>query len=126
MITETLTVASSSVSTHSRSRWQAVLSRDLSADGRFVYAVTTTGVYCRPTCPSRRPLRQHVVFFNAGSAAAIAGYRACRRCRPDQPVSPAVAGVGRARRWMDTHGDTVPSLSTLAKVAGISPWHLQR
>jgi len=126
MITETLTVASSSVSTHSSSRWQAVLSRDLSADGRFVYAVTTTGVYCRPTCPSRRPLRQHVVFFNAGSDAAIAGYRACRRCRPDQPVSPAVARVERARRWMDTHGDTVPSLSTLGKVAGISPWHLQR
>jgi len=126
MITETLTVASSSVSTHSNARWQAVLSRDLSADSRFVYAVTTTGVYCRPTCPSRRPLRQHVLFFDAGSEATDAGYRPCRRCRPDEPVSPAVARVERARRWIDAHADEVSTLATLSKVAGITPSHLQR
>ena len=126
MITETLTVASSSVSTRSNARWQSVLSRDFAADGQFVYAVTTTGVYCRPTCPSRRPLRQHVLFFEAGSEAAGAGYRACRRCRPDESVSPAVARVERARRWIDAHADAVPTLATLSRVAGITPWHLQR
>jgi AraC family transcriptional regulator of adaptative response/methylated-DNA-[protein]-cysteine methyltransferase len=119
-------VASSSVSTPPTSRWQAVLSRDLSADGQFVYAVTTTGVYCRPTCPSRRPLRQHVLFFDAGSEATRAGYRPCRRCRPDEPVSPAIARVERARRWIDAHADAVPTLSMLSKVAGTSPWHFQR
>jgi AraC family transcriptional regulator of adaptative response/methylated-DNA-[protein]-cysteine methyltransferase len=126
MITETLTVASSSVRSLTSSRWQAILERDLSADGRFVYAVTTTGVYCRPTCPSRRPFRHNVLFFEAAGEAVRAGYRACRRCRPDEPVSPAVARVERARRWIDAHADGTPKLSTLAKVAGITPWHLQR
>lgn len=126
MITETLTVASSSVASLTSARWQAILERDLSADGRFVYAVTTTGVFCRPTCPSRRPLREHVLFFDAGSEAVRAGYRACRRCRPDEPVSPAVARVEKARRWIDAHADAAPKLSTLSKVAGITPWHLQR
>ncbi len=126
MITETLTVASSSVPSLTSSRWQAILARDLSADGRFVYAVTTTGVYCRPTCPSRRPLRHNVLFFDAGSEAARAGYRACQRCRPDEPVSPAIARVERARRWIDTHADAAPTLSTLSRVTGITPWHLQR
>jgi AraC family transcriptional regulator of adaptative response/methylated-DNA-[protein]-cysteine methyltransferase len=126
MITETFTVASSSVVSSSSSRWQAVLSRDLSADGRFVYAVTTTGVYCRPTCPSRRPRREHVLFFEAGNEAARAGYRACRRCRPDEAVSPAVARVERARRWIDAHSDVVPRLASLSRVAGVTPWHLQR
>jgi AraC family transcriptional regulator of adaptative response/methylated-DNA-[protein]-cysteine methyltransferase len=126
MITETLTVASSSVPSLSSARWQAILERDLSADGRFVYAVTTTGVYCRPTCPSRRPHRDHVLFFDAGHEAVRAGYRACRRCRPDEPVSPAVARVERARRWIDAHAEAAPKLSTLSKVAGVTPWHLQR
>ncbi len=62
----------------------SVLARDAEADGLFVYAVTSTGIYCRPTCPSRRPRRENVPFFALPEAAAQAGYRACRRCHPEQ------------------------------------------
>lgn len=65
-------------------RWQAVQGRDPRADGVFYYAVATTGIYCRPICPSRRPKRAHVRFFAQPHAARAQGYRACRRCRPDQ------------------------------------------
>src|SRR5512139_4315251 len=67
------------------SRWQAVVRRDRLADGEFVYAVRTTGVYCRPSCPSRAAKRQNVAFFDSGALAAAAGYRPCKRCRPDMP-----------------------------------------
>src|SRR5215471_17889052 len=67
--------------------WEAVLSRDKRFDGRFVYAVRSTGIYCRPTCPSRRPGRPQVVFFLAGIEAEKAGFRPCRRCRPQDPIS---------------------------------------
>src|ERR671930_665062 len=62
--------------------WNAVLNRDAEADGSFVYAVRSTRVYCRPSCPSRRPLRRHVLFFLRPDAAEAAGFRACLRCRP--------------------------------------------
>ncbi len=61
--------------------WEAVLSRDRRCDGRFVYAVSSTRVYCRPSCPSRRPTRNHVTFFDSPQLAESAGYRACLRCR---------------------------------------------
>ncbi|MGB9029770.1 MAG: Ada metal-binding domain-containing protein, partial [Acidobacteriaceae bacterium] len=64
--------------------WDAVLARDPAADAELVYAVTTTGVFCRPTCPSRRPDRCNVVFFPDPATAVRAGYRPCRRCRPQQ------------------------------------------
>ena len=66
-------------------RWQAVLAHEMSANEAFVYAVKSTGIYCRPWCPSRRPRRDNVVFYPAPDAAAQAGYRPCRRCRPLQP-----------------------------------------
>src|SRR5579864_7152146 len=62
--------------------WQAVLDRDSSQDGNFVFAVSSTGVYCRPSCPARRPRRQNVSFFRKPDEAEKAGYRACLRCRP--------------------------------------------
>src|SRR5262249_1467546 len=65
-------------------RWQAVLDRDEAADGTFVYAVQTTGIYCRPSCPSRRPRRDRVTFFALPEAAEHAGFRACKRCHPEQ------------------------------------------
>src|SRR5512143_1059118 len=68
-------------------RWRAVLERDRSADGLFVYAVHSTGIYCRPSCPSRRPGRERVTFFDAPEDARRAGFRACRRCVPDESVS---------------------------------------
>ena len=107
-------------------RWQSVLSRDRDADGRFVYAVSSTGVYCRPSCPSRRPRRDRVSFFADGDAARRAGFRPCRRCQPDQPLTAAAQKVERARRWIDSHPDDRPLLGRLARVAGASPWHLQR
>src|SRR5205085_1124243 len=63
-------------------RWKAVISRDRAADGQFVYAVRSTGVYCRPTCPSRRPRRDHVIFFSIADQAERGGFRPCKRCQP--------------------------------------------
>ena len=108
-------------------RWQAVLARDRQADGAFVYAVRSTRVYCRPSCPSRRPHADKVVFFRTGGDAEGAGYRACRRCRPETGASSdpwvdriarACADLARARRPL--------SLEALATRLGCSRYHLQR
>src|SRR3954471_8572483 len=72
-----------------RGAWKAVIARDGSADGEFVFAVKTTGIYCRPSCPARRPLRENVSFFPAPDAAENAGFRECRRCRPKSEGGPA-------------------------------------
>lgn len=105
-------------------RWQAVAGRDRSADGTFYYAVRSTGVFCRPGCPSRRPSRAQVEFFDLPSQAIDAGYRACRRCRPDEaPADTAL--VERARALIDT-SDEAPRLDELAAAAGVSASHLQR
>ena len=64
-------------------QWQQVLERDVSADGQFVYAVKSTGIYCKPSCASRRPMRKNVRFYPSPALAEAAGYRACKRCRPD-------------------------------------------
>src|ERR687886_2248960 len=81
-------------------RWQAVLARDRRCDGRFVFAVRTTGIYCRPSCPARRPRRDNVVFFDLPEAAEQAGFRSCRRCRPRETgaTDPRAALVSRACR----------------------------
>lgn len=109
-------------------RWRAVQSRDASADGAFVYAVTSTGIYCRPGCPSRRPARENVRFFDSPADAAHAGYRACLRCEPDRAPTPSAtdAGVAAARRHLDANPDRVVSLGELASHAGLSVSHLQR
>lgn len=109
-----------------QSRWHAVQARDVSADGQFVYAVTSTGIYCRPSCPSRRPRPDRVAYFPTPDAAEQAGFRACRRCHPRAAASASHEKVQRARAWIDAHPDTAPSLARLARVAGASPWHLQR
>jgi AraC family transcriptional regulator, regulatory protein of adaptative response / methylated-DNA-[protein]-cysteine methyltransferase len=126
MMTGALTVASVFVPPAQTDRWKAVANRDVTADGRFVFAVTTTGIYCRPTCPSRRPRRENVRFFDAAADAERAGFRACLRCKPKDTVSPARARLEKARRWLDEHEDATPTLSILARVAGLSAWHLQR
>src|SRR3989442_15804202 len=96
-------------------RWHAVLARDRLADGRFVYAVRSTGIYCRPTCPSRRPRRHVVTFFDAPADAEAAGFRACRRCRPAAAESPDpwVDKIRRACVYL-ANVDGHPSLATLA------------
>lgn len=108
-------------------RRKAVLKRDRAADGAFVYAVVTTGVYCRPSCPARRARPENVAFYDTCEAARAAGFRACRRCRPD-----AFAAVHRhtvlveaaCRRIEDA--DDPPSLNELAADAGLSPYHFHR
>ncbi len=107
-------------------RWTAVLARDRSAEGTFVYAVRTTGVYCRPTCSSRRPCRENVAFFDAWLSAEQAGYRSCKRCRPHltEPDS-APAAIARACERIRT-AEREPDLATLAREAGYSPPYFQR
>lgn len=107
--------------------WEAVLTRDRRCDGRFVYAVSSTNVYCRPSCPSRRPTRDHVTFFDSPPQAEAAGYRACLRCRPQSPHgSDAEQRVERARCYLDDHCDDPVTLRQLAREVGMSPFHLQR
>src|ERR1700734_1265697 len=86
-------------------RWRAVQLRDRGADGAFVYAVRSTGIYCRPSCPSRKPARDQVAFFAVPAAAEQKGFRACRRCRPDAaPVKdPRIATVATICRQIDEH-----------------------
>jgi AraC family transcriptional regulator of adaptative response/methylated-DNA-[protein]-cysteine methyltransferase len=108
-------------------RWRAVLERDRSADGLFVYAVRSTGVYCRPSCPSRRPNRERVEFFETPAGAGAAGYRACKRCKPDasQMTDPWIDKVRRATVYL-ANVEGHPSLARLAARLGGSPYHLQR
>jgi AraC family transcriptional regulator of adaptative response/methylated-DNA-[protein]-cysteine methyltransferase len=108
-------------------RWTAVVARDPSADGTFVYSVRTTGVYCRPSC-SARPARPENVQFHATSGDAVAaGFRPCRRCTPDQPslIERRVATVTQACRRIEA-SDAAPSLEALAEAAGMSPFHFHR
>lgn len=107
-------------------RWTAVLDRDTTADGRFVYAVASTRIYCRPTCPSRRPHRRHVRFFATPAAAEAEGYRACLRCRPAESEPDTLRQVREARRYLDEHLDETVTLDRLGRAVGLSPWHLQR
>src|SRR5918993_3916576 len=108
------------------SRWQAVVNRDRGRDGEFVFAVSTTGIYCRPSCPARRPRPENVSFFADSAAAERAGFRACRRCRPKSGVSPQEELVARATIWLDAHVEERVTLSRLAAALGVSPGHLQR
>jgi AraC family transcriptional regulator, regulatory protein of adaptative response / methylated-DNA-[protein]-cysteine methyltransferase len=110
-----------------QSAWSAVLGKDARWDGRFVYGVTSTGIFCRPSCPSRRPRRENVRFFAAPVDAEAAGFRACRRCSPAEGTAPtANAAVLRARQIIDAHPDTPHTLTDLGRAAGLSPTQLQR
>jgi AraC family transcriptional regulator of adaptative response/methylated-DNA-[protein]-cysteine methyltransferase len=109
------------------SRWNAVARRDASADGSFCFAVKTTGIYCRPSCPARRPKRENVEFFDSPDHAEQAGYRACRRCDP-RGASANLRNaqlVARACRMIDGSYDP-PSLDSLAQHVGLSPFHFHR
>ncbi|MGE4421857.1 MAG: bifunctional DNA-binding transcriptional regulator/O6-methylguanine-DNA methyltransferase Ada [Pseudodesulfovibrio sp.] len=111
-------------------RLRAVLDRDASASG-FVYAVATTGIYCRPGCPSRAPNPENVRFFDTPAQAERAGYRPCKRCRPDDPahrdmLSARVAAACRAIERALADDAPPPSLEDLAREAGLSPSHFQR
>ncbi|MBI1777646.1 MAG: bifunctional DNA-binding transcriptional regulator/O6-methylguanine-DNA methyltransferase Ada [Proteobacteria bacterium] len=107
--------------------WQAVQDRDAGADGRFVFAVTTTGIYCRPSCPSRHPRWENVRFFPLPQAAERAGFRACKRCRPNEasPTDRRLARIAKACRVLD-EADEPMTLAALGRKVGIAPHHLQR
>jgi AraC family transcriptional regulator, regulatory protein of adaptative response / methylated-DNA-[protein]-cysteine methyltransferase len=109
-------------------RWQAVLAHDRRWDGWFVYAVQSTRIFCRPSCPSRRPHRRQVAFFRDAAAAIGAGYRACRRCRPENAgvTDPRLVLVRRVCALIKSCEDTVPSLAWLSAEVGLSAGHLQR
>src|SRR2546430_16671202 len=106
--------------------WRAVERRDPRFDGRFVYAVRSTRIYCRPSCPSRRPSRERVTFYAAPTAAEDAGYRACRRCHPREVhlATAAAVAVERARRHIEQSPDGAVTLAALAAEVGMSPFHL--
>jgi AraC family transcriptional regulator of adaptative response/methylated-DNA-[protein]-cysteine methyltransferase len=106
--------------------WRAVLARDTRYDGRFVYAVRSTRIYCRPSCPSRRPSRHNASFFDSPAEAERAGYRACLRCEPAGDDATAIARtVDETRRYLEQQTEVV-SLAELALRAGLSASHLQR
>lgn len=107
-------------------RWKAVMARDAQQDGRFVFAVRTTGVYCKPSCASRRALRANVRFFADPGAAEAAGFRACKRCDPRATESAASRVIAKARAYLEAHADEPPALGTLARAVGMSASHLQR
>ena len=108
-------------------RWTAVRDRDSGAEGAFLYSVATTGVYCRPGCPSRRPRREHVRFHASREEAEDAGFRACRRCRPDEPplAERRAEAVAAACRLIET-AEEAPALDALAAAAGMSRSHFHR
>jgi AraC family transcriptional regulator of adaptative response/methylated-DNA-[protein]-cysteine methyltransferase len=108
--------------------WQAVASRDTHFDGQFVFAVTSTRIYCRPSCPSRRPQRGHVRFFSLPEAAERAGFRACLRCHPKRArvVDPQIDMVQKACRYLDARASEIVKLTDLAQHVGVSSFHLQR
>jgi AraC family transcriptional regulator, regulatory protein of adaptative response / methylated-DNA-[protein]-cysteine methyltransferase len=107
-------------------RWQAVLDRDRAHDGKFVFAVSSTGIYCRPSCPAKRPKRENATFFARVEEAEKAGFRACLRCRPREAGNQQVEMVKAACRYIEQHLDEGVSLADLSKQFGQSPFHLQR
>ncbi|HKF49142.1 MAG TPA: bifunctional DNA-binding transcriptional regulator/O6-methylguanine-DNA methyltransferase Ada, partial [Terracidiphilus sp.] len=108
-------------------QWQAMLARNANEDGKFVFAVSSTGIYCRPSCPSKRPRRENVAFFRRPDDAERAGYRACLRCRPRSIAgNPQTELVKKVCRYIERHLDEPITLSRLGKEFRQSPFHLQR
>lgn len=107
--------------------WRAVQHRDSRFDGRFVYAVASTRIYCRPSCSSRRPTRSRVEFFGTPVDAERAGYRACKRCRPTSADARRIdRALARACEYLKQHAEGPVTLAMLARDTGVSAFHLQR
>jgi AraC family transcriptional regulator of adaptative response/methylated-DNA-[protein]-cysteine methyltransferase len=113
--------------TASDPRWAAVVAHDATADGQFFYSVKSTGVYCRPSCGARRPRPENVAFHATAADAERAGFRPCKRCRPDQPArnEQQAAKVAEVCRFIQ-NADETPTLNALAERAGLSSFHLHR
>src|SRR5687768_582444 len=109
---------------NAQDRWQAVVNRDPTADGNFYYSVRTTGVYCRPACPAKLPLRKNIRFHATREDAQRAGFRPCKRCKPTEERlgERHALAVAKACRWIE-QVDQAPSLDELASSAGMSRYH---
>lgn len=105
--------------------WRATLARDARADGTFYFGVKSTQVYCRPSCPARRPLRKNTLFFSSPADAQKEGYRACRRCKPDE-IPEAVRIVQRAAKVLESEVDDQVNVQTLAHTLDVSTDALRR
>jgi AraC family transcriptional regulator, regulatory protein of adaptative response / methylated-DNA-[protein]-cysteine methyltransferase len=127
MIEASRPIAASPAVRADEARWEAVRRRDPAFDGKFFFAVRTTGVYCRPSCASRAAKRENVSFFSSAEAAEKAGYRACTRCRPDEigAPDPKVEAVRLACERIAA-AEEAPSLADLAAGAGMSRYHFHR
>src|SRR5262249_17765837 len=102
--------------TSSTARWRSVLARDRAADGEFIYAVSSTGIYCRPSCPGRTPARRFVQFLAVPAGAGAGGYRACRGCEPRRVGgSPDIEKIRLACAYIDAHADEPLTLEALGK-----------
>lgn len=103
-------------------QWQQVLERDASADGQFFYAVKSTGIFCKPSCPSRRPTRKQVRFFPTTEAAEAAGFRACKRCEPERTTAkadPQAEAIAAVTEYLKEHADERTKLEDVAKATGV-------
>jgi AraC family transcriptional regulator, regulatory protein of adaptative response / methylated-DNA-[protein]-cysteine methyltransferase len=128
-LTEATQMAQRNLNLHENDQslyWQAVLARDASQDGSFVFAVSSTGVYCRPSCAARRPRRENVTFFRKPDEAEKAGYRACLRCRPKAAGNGTTETVKAICRYIEQHLDEPLTLARLSAEFHQSPFHLQR
>lgn len=125
MLEETATVSSLM---NNPEMWNAVLARDASRDGSFVFAVRSTGIYCRPSCPARRPKREQVSFFSIPEAAEDAGFRACKRCHPRRArvKDPQIDLVRRVCHLIDEHNEETMTLERLSEITEVSSHHLQK
>jgi AraC family transcriptional regulator of adaptative response/methylated-DNA-[protein]-cysteine methyltransferase len=121
------TVPRSSASLLDDARWAAFVARDPAFDGHFFASVKTTGIYCRPSCPARRAKREHVRFYETAAHAEAAGFRPCKRCKPNQPslFQQHAEKVAEACRLIETAEDE-PKLDALARSVGLSPYHFHR
>ncbi|MBN3941711.1 MAG: bifunctional DNA-binding transcriptional regulator/O6-methylguanine-DNA methyltransferase Ada [Nostoc sp.] len=106
--------------------WEAVLNRDSAFEGKFFYGVRSTGIYCRPICPSRRPNRNQVCFFQSVQDAEIASFRPCKRCQPQSEIVPNTAKILAVCRYIESQVDHIPTLSELCSQVEMSPSYLQR
>jgi len=111
--------------TRDEERWTAVVRRDRAADGAFYYSVRSTGVYCRPSCAARLPRRENVRFHATCSEAERAGFRPCKRCRPNESEDRQASLVAAACRAIES-AESAPSLAALARAAGMSRFHFHR
>lgn len=106
--------------------WQAIIENDEGYDGKFFYGVQTTGIFCRPSCVSRQPNREHVKLFRTSAEAAQAGFRPCKRCEPTEAKPPNESWVEAAAYWLETHYAEQLTLELLAEAMHRSPYDLQR